>query len=380
MFEEIISFVRNIYPTQQIVPLHEPRFNGNERKYVLETIDSTFVSSVGPFVNKFEEAIKEYAKVKYAIASVNGTCALHMALMLVGVGPDTEVITQALTFVATANAIKYCGAEPIFIDSDRKTLGMSAEKLEFFLAKNTSMSLDGKCINGQTGRKISACVPMHVFGHPVNIEAIAALCQNYNIPLVEDAAESLGSTFKGIHTGTFGVMGILSFNGNKTVTTGGGGMIITNNEFLGKKAKHLTTTAKVFHQWEFFHDETGYNYRLPNINAALGCAQMEQLDYFINKKRALAEKYIHFLNTLGVECFCEPSSCRSNYWLNAVVLKDNNERNRLIEITNKNGVMTRPIWCLMIDLPMYRNCQHDGLETARWLQERVVNLPSSVPL
>jgi perosamine synthetase len=380
MFDQIISFIKDIYPNQQKILLHEPRFLGNEKKYVLETIETSFVSSVGAYVDKFEEMIRTYCGVKCAVAAVNGTNALHMALMLSGVTRNSEVLTQALTFVATANAIKYCDAEPVFIDSDKETLGMSDTKLKEFLEKETYNSDDGRCMNKKTNKRISACVPMHVFGHPVHIKQIKSLCEKHGIPLVEDAAESLGSFAGTQHTGTFGVLGILSFNGNKTITTGGGGMIITNDDALGKKAKHLTTTAKRPHQWDFYHDETGYNYRLPNLNAALGCAQMEQLQGFLVKKRGLAEKYKKFFNSMGIRFMCEPEGCTANYWLNAIIFSDLKERDSFIELTNKSGVMTRPIWRLMTDLPMYKDCQNDGLQNANWLQERVVNIPSSVPV
>jgi perosamine synthetase len=380
MFDQIISFIRDLYPNQRKIVLHEPRFRGNEKTYVLETIESSFVSSVGAYVDKFETMIKDYCGAKAAVAVVNGTNALHMALMLSGVKTDTEVLTQALTFVATANAIKYCGADPVFIDSDRQSLGMSPDSLERFLSQETIVSDGGKCMNKTTHKRIVACLPMHVFGHPVKILEIKNICENHNITLVEDAAESLGSFVGKTHTGLVGHIGILSFNGNKTVTTGGGGMIITNDEALGKKAKHLTTTAKQPHPWEFFHDEIGYNYRMPNINAALGCAQLEQLKMFVEKKRDLAQKYKEFFNNIGISFVQEPKGCTSNYWLNAIVLTDRNERDSFIEYTNSNGIMTRPIWRLMTDLPMYNHCQRDDLKTARWLQDRVVNIPSSVPL
>ena len=376
-YEKIVAEIKTLFQKSDTIPLHEPRFIGNERKYVLETIDSTFVSSVGPFVIKFEEKVKEFTNSRFAIATVNGTCALHIALILSKVQPEEEVITQAITFVATANAISYCGAKPIFIDSDRKSLGMSGESLEEFLATNAIVDNRG-CINKNTGRRIAACIPMHVFGHPVNIGKIHSLCQNYQIPLIEDAAESIGSFYKEKHTGTFGLFGILSFNGNKTITTGGGGMIITNNENLGHLAKHITTTAKIPHKWDFFHDRVGYNYRLPNINAALGCAQMEVLGKFLEAKRKMASAYRELFKQYRISCITEPLYCRSNYWLNAILLNNREERDEFLNIANKNGVMTRPLWRLMPDLPMYKNCQTDSLQTARWLEDRVVNLPSSV--
>lgn len=377
MFQETINFIKEVYNTEEFIPLHEPRFIGNEKKYVNECIDSTFVSSVGKFVDKFEADVAQYTGAKYAIAAVNGTAALHIALLLAGVKTTDEVITQPLTFVATCNAISYLGASPIFIDVDRETLGLSPGKLEDFLSKNTEI-IKGECINKISKKRIKAVVPMHTFGHPANLDHISQICNRYHINLVEDAAESLGSFYKGKHTGTFGLIGTLSFNGNKTITTGGGGMIITNDEELAKRAKYITTTAKIPHKWAYVHDMIGYNYRLPNINAALGCAQMENISYFIEKKRELAELYKVFFDSKGINFILEPEGTKSNYWLNTLVLKDSEERNAFLEETNSSGVMTRPIWKLMNSLKMFNSAQKGNLDNAKWLEERIVNIPSSV--
>lgn len=377
-FDEIISFIRKAYHQPEgFIALHEPRFSGNEKKYVNECIDTTFVSSVGKFVTRFEEMISEFTGAKHAIAAVNGTAALHISLLLSDVKPEDEIITQALTFIATANAISYTGAKPIFIDVDKDTMGLSPKSLESFLLKHTTMQ-NGFCFNNKTGKRIKACVPMHTFGHPCRIDEIISICGRYNIDVVEDAAESLGSYYKGQHTGTFGKFGTLSFNGNKTITTGGGGMILTNDEELGKLAKHITTTAKVPHRWEFVHDMTAYNYRLTNLAAALGCAQMEQLPGFLIQKRKLAEDYSSFFKHLGIEFFTEPKNCSSNYWLNALVLNDKTEQTSFLEYLNNHDIMVRPVWQLMNRLEMYKDCQCDSLEITEWLADRVVNIPSSV--
>lgn len=385
-YQEIINFIRSIYNTQDFIPLHEPRFWGNEKKYLEECIDSTFVSSVGKFVDQIELEIAKYTGAKKAIAVVNGTAALHIALKLVGVEADTEVITQPLTFIATANAISYCGAKPIFLDVDRDTMGLSPKALLKFLKENTIWdSLSNKRLNKSTNKHISACVPMHTFGHACRIDEIVAICDEYGIPVVEDSAESIGSYYKEKHTGTFGKVGIISFNGNKTITSGGGGMIITDDEELVKLAKHLTTTAKIPHKWEYRHDHIGYNYRMPNINAALACAQLEQLDGFIEKKRELAKKYTDFFSvkqlnnpSIQPQFFIEPKNSYSNYWLNAVIFENREERDSFLKETNENGVMTRPIWTLMNKLEMFKDCYTDGLENAKWLEDRVVNVPSGV--
>lgn len=378
MFEEAIRFIRAQFRTAGFIPLHEPRFRGREKEYLLDCIDSTFVSSVGPYVDRFERMLAEYVGARHAVVTVNGTAALHAALLLAGVRPGDEVITQPLTFIATANAIAYCGATPCFVDVDRDTLGLSPDALRDFLATQTRPGgEDGRRLNRTTGRPITACVPMHTFGHPCRIDALAATCREYGLPLVEDAAEALGSRYAGRHAGTFGRMGVFSFNGNKTITSGGGGAIATDDEALARRAKHLTTTAKVPHRWEFVHDEIGFNYRMPNLNAALACAQLEQLDGFLRDKRELAEAYRNFFPTIGLKFVGEPRAARSNYWLNTLILSDRAERDAFLQATHEAGVMTRPIWRLMNELDMYRNAPCGPLEQATWLAERAVNIPSS---
>ena len=379
MFNDFVNFVKSIYKTNDFIPLHEPRFIGNEKKYLLECIDSTFVSSVGAFVDRFESDFAKAVGSKYAVAAVNGTAALHISLILAGVKREHEVITQALTFIATANAISYIGASPVFIDVDIDTMGLSPHALKAFLEKNCILK-NGECLNKYSNKIIKACVPMHTFGHPCKIDEIEAICKEWNIFLVEDAAESLGSYYKGKHTGTFGRVGAFSFNGNKIITSGGGGVIVTDDELLAKQAKHITTTAKIPHRWEYAHDQIGYNYRLPNINAALLCAQLELLDKFIVNKRELASRYKGFFEGGLVKFIVEPNGARSNYWLNAVLLSDINERNAFLEYTNNQGVMTRPIWKLMNELPMFSNCQSDLLTNSFYLEGRIVNIPSSVVL
>jgi aminotransferase in exopolysaccharide biosynthesis len=375
-FEKEINFIKKHYGNKDFTPLHEPCFSGNEKKYVLETIDSTFVSSVGKFVDLFEEKIKEYTGAKYAVAVVNGTAALHIGLQLANVKRGDLVITQALTFIATCNAINYVGAEPVFIDVDKNRLGMSAEALKTFL--NDVELIDGKPIHKPTGKKVGACVPMHTFGFPAEIDTIVELCDSLNIPVIEDSAESLGSTYKGKHTGTFGLIGTYSFNGNKTITCGGGGILVTNDDTIGKLAKHLTTQAKVPHRWEYTHDYIGYNYRCPNINAALACAQIENLEKFILNKRETSKTYAEFFNLSQIKHVQEPQESRSNYWLNAILLENKEARDQFLQETNDNGVMTRPIWTLMHRLEMFKNCLHDSLENSIDIEARLVNIPSSV--
>lgn len=377
MYEDIIKFIKTTYNTKEFLPLHEPVFFGNEKKYLNECIDSTFVSSVGKFVGQFEQVVATYTGAKYAVAIVNGTAALHVALELVGVQENNEVITQALSFVATCNAISYCKAKPIFVDVDKKTLGLSPKSLSQFLEKHTEQR-KGSCYNKTTGKKIAAVVPMHTFGHPCQIDEIAKVCNTHNIPLVEDAAESLGSYYENKHTGTFGKIGIFSFNGNKTITTGGGGMLITDDKAIATRAKHITTTAKITHPYEFKHDEIAYNYRLPNINAALGCAQMESLEAILKNKRDLAQKYEHFFKDVDITFVTEPNEAKANYWLNALILSNKQERDVFLEATNAAGVMTRPTWQLMSKLDMFKSCQSDKLINSHWLEERIVNIPSGV--
>jgi aminotransferase in exopolysaccharide biosynthesis len=378
--QKFIDFVRSeeLYNTDEFIPLHAPVFRGNEKKYLTDCIDTTFVSSVGKYVDRFEQMCAEYTGAKYAVAAVNGTAALHVALKLSNVGPEDEVLTQALTFVATANAISYTGAQPVFIDVDRDRMGLSPAALRSFLTTHAEVK-DGACINTHTGRTIKACIPMHTFGIPCRIDEIQKICREYNIVLIEDAAESLGSFYKGQHTGTFGAFGTLSFNGNKTITCGGGGMLLTNDEDLARAAKHITTTAKVPHKWEYVHDVAGFNYRLTNLSAALGCAQMEQLDDILANKRETAEIYQQFFQQAAGPAFVkEPAECRVNYWLNALVMESPEERDRFLEATNEAGVMTRPIWRLMNELKMYKGYQSDSLSNSKWLEERIVNIPSSV--
>lgn len=378
MYKKITDFIKELHGNRLPIPLHKPCFIGNEKKYLQECIDSTFVSYVGAFVGKFEEMICRYTGSKYAVAMANGTLALHLALVAVGIRRDDEVLTQAMTFVATANAIAYTGAHSVFLDSDSETLGLSAEKLLVFLEQETIIKKDGYTYNKKTGRRISACVPVHVFGHPVKILDIVRICSEHNIMVIEDAAESLGSWYNNRHTGTFGKLGVLSFNGNKTITTGGGGMLLTDDFDLAKRARHLSTTAKIPHAWDFGHDEIGYNYRMPNVNAAIGCAQMENLEVFLAKKRELAKTYADFFAENKMEFFIEPKDCKSNYWLNALLLKDKTERDIFLEYTNANQIMTRPVWKLMPRLPMYENNECGDLSNAKILEARLVNIPSSV--
>jgi len=377
MYKDVVQFIQNIYKTVDFIPLHEPKFIGNEKKYLNECIDSAFVSSVGKFVDEFEEKIANYTGAKYAVATSNGTSALHIALLLANVTENDEVITQPLTFVATCNAISYCDANPIFIDVDKDTMGLSPSSLQVYLEKNTFIKSQ-QCINNRTGKVIKACVAMHTFGHPCRIDKIKDICDKYYINLIEDAAESLGSFYKDKHTGTFSQMGVMSFNGNKIITAGGGGCFITNDKELAKRAKHLTTTAKVPHKWEYTHDMVGYNYRMPNLNAALIVAQLEQLENFLNHKRNLANRYAEFFNLNTIKFIVEPKNSKSNYWLNAVILKDEKQRDLFLEETNSKGVMTRPIWTLMNKLTMFQNAQCGELTNAEWLEKRVVNIPSSV--
>ena len=353
-------------------------FEGNERKYLLDCIDSNFVSSVGVNVTEFEQKVAKFTGSNHAIATMNGTAALHTAIELAGVEQGDEIISQALTFIATCNAISYAGAKPLFIDVDLDTMGLSPKALKKFLDKNAEKRVNGT-FNKTSGKKISACIPMHTFGFPCRIAEIAQICNDWNITLIEDAAESLGSYVKGRHTGTFAPISILSFNGNKVITTGGGGMIITDDSSLAERAKHITTTAKIPHSYEFIHDMVGYNYRMPNINACLGCAQMERLNEFLMIKGELANKWETFFNQNGIRFFKAIDGNKANHWLNTIVLDSKQERDRFLKATNDNGVMTRPIWTLMSKLPMFKDCQNDGIKNSLWLEDRVVNIPSSVP-
>jgi aminotransferase in exopolysaccharide biosynthesis len=377
----IIAAIRSVVGPQPVV-LHEPRFAGNEWTYLKECLESTFVSSVGRFVDRFEAELAAYTGASHAVAVMNGTAALHVALLLAGVQPDDEVLIPALTFVATACAVRYCGASPHFVDSEERTLGVDVVALREYLQGATELRA-GKCINRSTGRIIRALVPMHVFGHPMDIEAAVALARDFNLVLIEDAAESLGSTMHGRHTGTFGLMGTLSFNGNKTVTTGGGGAILLNDAQLARQAKHLTTTAKVPHRWEYRHDQVGYNYRMPNLNAALGCAQLEQLPGFVESKRRLHERYrAAFARVPAVRMVSEPAGARSNYWLQTLLLDESaaGQRDWILAATNDAGLMTRPVWELMHRLAPYRGFPRMALAGAESLARRLINIPSSSQL
>ena len=375
--QSAVDFIRTIYGEGPI-PLHRPVFEGREKQNLLDCVDSNFVSSVGVLVTDFEEKIAEYTSADFAVATANGTSALQVALHLVGVRQDDEVITQALTFVAICNAISYTGGRPVFVDVARDTMGMNPDALRRFLAEHAVMR-KGEAFNKTTGKRLAACTPMHTFGNPCQIEEIIGICEEFNIPVIEDAAESLGSFVEKRHTGTFGRIGVLSFNGNKVITTGGGGMILTDDAELASRAKHVTTTAKIPHPYEFSHDEIGYNYRLPNLNAALGCAQMERLPEFLAVKADVARQYQGFFEPFGIAMLTPRQGITPNHWLNAIVLKNLNERNLFLDFTNQNDVMTRPIWKLMTQLPMFADCQHDGLDESQWLADRVVNVPSSVP-
>ncbi|MBY0518468.1 MAG: LegC family aminotransferase [Bacteriovoracaceae bacterium] len=376
MFREQIEFIKGLYAKNEL-SLHEPVFGGNELKYVSECINSTFVSSVGQFVNKFEESVCQFTGAKFAVATTNGTSALHLALVALGVEAEDEVITQNITFIATVNAISYCRAVPIIIDCDEDNLGLSPRLLERFLDENAEL-MDGICVNKKTKRKIKACLPMHVFGHPVKLDDLILVCKKWNITIIEDAAESLGSYYKGRHTGTFGEVGILSFNGNKVVTTGGGGMVVTNNSELAKHLKHLSTTARVAHKWDFIHDEIGFNYRLPNLNAALGVAQLEVLPSFLENKRDTAKSYKTYFESKSIKFWNESLDTRCNFWLNAIILKDKNERDVFLEQTNSSGLMTRPLWSLISDLKIYNHAVKTSYPNSEYFRDRLVNIPSGV--
>lgn len=376
-FSLVCNFIRNLYPEMEPVLLHCPQFLGNEKKYLNECIDTKFVSYVSHFVTDMEERIKSITGTKHAVALVSGTEALHMALVCSGIHAGEEVLTQALTFAATSSAIVNIGAIPVYIDVETDTLGMSPYSLRTFLEENARLQ-NGKCINKITGREITACMPMHTFGHPCRIDEIKALCDEYNILLIEDAAESLGSLFKGRHTGTFGSVGIFSFNGNKTITTGGGGMLVTDDECIAERVRYLSTTAKQPSKWEFLHTEAGFNLRMPGINAAVGVAQLECLEQILANKRETAQLYQEFFSNMNLSTIMEPAGARSNYWLNAILLGGKEERDAFLEYTNGNGVQTRPIWKLMYKLPPYEKCQKTEMNNSEWLEERVVNLPSSV--
>ncbi len=372
------QFIRDTFNSNEFIALHEPRFIGNERQYVNATIDSTFVSSVGQYVTDFEVQLTKVTHAKRAIATVNGTAALHVALQIAGVQSNDLVITQALTFIATCNALHMIGAEPVFLDIDSESLGLSPTAVANFLESEAEIVGNGQCIYKKTGQRIAAIVPMHTFGHPVDLDAFVSLSKQWHIPLVEDAAESLGSFYKSKHTGTFGISSALSFNGNKIITTGGGGAVLVQNNELGDLAKHITTTAKIPHPYEFVHDTNGYNYRMPNINAALGVAQLENLDLFLQKKRQLAWQYQEFFKNSEFTFVQEPSYAQSNYWLNAIVCTDRKHRDEVLEQSGPAKIMMRPVWTLMNKLPMYTNSICDELTNSHWFESRIVNIPSSV--
>lgn len=379
MYDNLIKKIRLLHNQEEgFIPLHAPVFFGNEKKYLIDTIDSTYVSSVGEYVNRFEEMMKEVTGAKYAIAIVNGTCALHLSLLLAGVERGDEVLTQALTFVATANAISHAGAIPYFIDVDSDSLGMSPSKLRVELSRIAEVR-NNICYNKISGKRISACVPMHTFGLPLRIDEIVEICNEYFIPVVEDSTEAIGSYYRNKAAGTFGLLGTFSFNGNKTITSGAGGAIVTNCERLGKLAKHLSTTAKVPHPWLFEHDEIAFNYRMPNLNAALACAQLEKLDEIISNKRELALFYKDYIKSSydKITFIDEISEARSNFWLCALLFEDRGRRDAFLEFSNAHGVMTRPAWTLMHKLPIYENCPKGNLSNSEWLEDRIVNIPSS---
>ena len=376
-YTETIDFIKNQFPNKDFIPLHEPNFSGREKEYVLDTIDSTFVSSVGAYVDKFEIMMAELSKTQKSVAVVNGTSALQVALRLSGVGKGDEVLTQALTFIATVNAIIYNRASPVFLDVDLDTMGLSPNAVQAFLEEYGEIR-DGVCYNTKTNRKIAACMPMHTFGFPVHLDKLITICNKWNIPLVEDAAESIGSEYKGMPTGSFGKLGVFSFNGNKIVTSGGGGAIVTNDIQLGIKAKHLTTTAKVPHPYEYVHDDIGYNFRMPNLNAALACAQLEQLENFIQNKRKLALDYNAFFESKGLKFRKELPNTKANYWLMCLELENKKDRDSFLKETNEKKVMTRPIWQLIFKSPLYSTFQKDSQKNAIYLEDRIVNIPSSV--
>jgi aminotransferase in exopolysaccharide biosynthesis len=375
--EAITVYIKSLYPARDPVLLHCPEFLGNEKRYLAECIDTKYVSYVGRFVADMENKIKELTGAKHAVALVNGTAALHMLLLAVGIQPGDEVITQSLSFAATAAAIVHANGTPVFVDVERETLGMSPESLKAFLTENAEVR-NGVCINKKTGKPIKAVIPMHTFGHPVRIDTIQQICAEYNLLLIEDAAESLGSYYQGKHTGTFGKAAILSFNGNKLVTTGGGGMVITDDEVIANRVRYISTTAKRPHRWEFYHDEVGYNLRMPSVNAAIGLAQFEYLDTILANKRETANHYQQFFDSINVPFITEPENARSNYWLNAILFPDRNRRDTFLEYSNDNGVQTRPAWTLLHTLPPYQHCQHTEMPNAEYFAERLVNIPSSV--
>lgn len=375
--KDIIEFIRFQFQTNDFIPLHAPVLNGNERNYLLDAVDSTFVSSVGAYVQLAEKLCSDYIRCNHSVAVVNGTSALFLSLKIVGVKSGDEVLTQALTFVATANSINYLGANPVFLDVDKETMGLSPCAISDFLSEFGEIRGEST-YNKKTGKRIAACVPMHTFGFPAKIDEIVNICNKWNIPVVEDAAESLGSFYKGKHTGSFGRVATFSFNGNKIVTAGGGGMIVTDDQIIGLSAKHLSTTAKIPHSYLFTHDQLGYNFRMPNINASLLCAQLERLDHFLLAKRKLASRYINFFEDSSIKFRKELDDTQANYWLMCIEFSDIRERDEFLVYSNSVGVMSRPIWDLMFKLPMYHDCYRDSQSNAIYLSDRIVNIPSSV--
>ena len=373
----VVEFIQHLYGTKKPIHLHEPQFFGSEKDYLNRVIDSTFVSSVGEYISQFEDMISGYSGSENAVAVVNGTAGLHAALYASGVGPGDMVITQALTFVATCNAINMVGAKPIFVDVSQIGLGLCPVALEQYLEEYTYLSDKGDCLLKKGNKVIRAVLPVHTFGHPVHLDELIAICKKWNLLLIEDAAESLGSVYKKKHTGTFGLFGVVSFIGNKIITTGGGGIVLCRNKSDAIRLKHLTTTAKSPHPYKFFHDELGFNYRMPNLNAALGCAQLEHLEIYLDRKRTLATGYNNFFANSEFEFVKEPIYAKSNYWLNAIICANKKERDSLLDDTNRSGVMTRPIWTPMHKLPMYSDCERGDLSMTDWLEDRVVNLPST---
>jgi len=375
--QEITAYIKSLYPKQDPVLLHCPEFFGNEKKYLAECIDTQYVSYMGRFVVDMENKIREITGAKYAVALANGTAALHMLLVAIGIEPGDEVITQSLSFVATAAAIVHAQSTPVFVDVEQSTLGMSPESLRGFLEEYAEI-VDRKCYNKKTNKRIKAVIPTHTFGHPVRMEEIKKICEDYSLLLVEDSAESLGSCYKGKYTGTFGRAGVFSFNGNKLVTTGGGGMVITDDKSIAQKIRHISTTAKRPHRWEFYHDEVGYNLRMPSLNAAIGLAQLEYFDQLLGNKRETSRLYQDFFATMDIKFITEPDNAKSNYWLNAILLDDRQQREEFLKYTNTNGVQTRPAWVLLHTLPPYKNCQHMETPNAEYIVNRLVNIPSSV--
>lgn len=379
IYKEIVRFIRDLYHGKDIIPLHEPVFSGNEKRYLSECIDSSFVSSVGKFVDRFEQTICNYTGSEHAVATSSGTSALHIALLLAGTAPGDEVITQPLSFVATSNAIRHCNADPVFVDVDESTLGMSPGSLERFLHECTRQDNDGSCVNKRTGKRIIACVPVHILGHPAQIDRIIEICAEKGISVIEDAAESLGSLYRTKHTGTFGKFGILSFNGNKIITTGGGGMILTEDLKLAQRARHLTTQAKIDHPYRYIHDEVGYNYRLTNIQAAVGLAQMERLEEILSIKRRIANEYMDFFISKGIRLVHEPENARSNFWLNAIRFPGIRERDGFLDYAIGQGILARPLWDLMSSMDMYRKYESFKTAISESMMQEIVTLPSSVP-